>query len=97
MPLEKAKLEIVESKVDIERRVKQPVDFFAYPNGSFNYETVKAVKQSGFVGAVTCDPVWITPRTGRYEMGRMVISSEDFNIFRVMLSGIWGDYKEFST
>jgi peptidoglycan/xylan/chitin deacetylase (PgdA/CDA1 family) len=92
MPLEKAKREIVESKRDIEKMVKEPVDFFSYPDGSFNSEIIKAVEQSGFVGAVTCDPVWITPRTGRYEIGRMVIGSEDFNMFRVMLSGIWGDY-----
>jgi hypothetical protein len=26
----------------------------------------------------------------------MVITSENFNMFRVMLSGVWGDYREFS-
>lgn len=96
MPLENARLEIVESKRAIERRVKQTADFFAYPNGNFNSEIVKAVEQSGFVGAVTCDPVWITPRASPYRMGRMVITSENFNMFRVMLSGVWGDYREFS-
>jgi hypothetical protein len=95
LPLEKARFEIAESKRNIEGRVK-PIRFFSYPDGAFNSDIVEAVKQSGFVGAVTCDPVWVTCRPGRYRIGRMVITYEDFNMFRVMLSGIWGDYRGFS-
>jgi len=93
VPLEQAKLEIVQSKKDIEAKIGRQVGFFSYPDGRLNAELAEAVRESGFAGAMTCDPVWIVPGTDRYRMGRMVISSEDFNMFKVMLSGIWGDYR----
>lgn len=90
MPIERAASEIRESKSQIEKRVDQIVDFFAYPNGDFNSTIAKIVEDSGFSGAVTDEPVWITPTTNLFKLGRVGLT-DDFNMFRVLLSGIRGD------
>lgn len=90
IPLERARWEIVQSKNDIETRLGKPVSFFSYPNSIFNPEIVKLVEQSGFAGGITDNPVWITHRDNPYKLGR-IGAAEDFNIFKVMFCGFWGD------
>jgi peptidoglycan/xylan/chitin deacetylase (PgdA/CDA1 family) len=90
LPLGLARREIVESKKHIEEAIGKPANFFSYPSGIFNDEIVKIVSESGFVGAVTTNPKWITPRTNPYKLGRMAVS-QDYNLFRVILSGLAGD------
>jgi len=91
MPIERAASEIRESKSQIEKHIDQIVDFFAYPNGDFNSAIAKIVEDSGFSGAVTVEPVWITPTTNLFKLGRVGLYTDDFSTFRVLLSGIRGD------
>ncbi len=48
--------QIAGSKKDLEQRYGVPVTTFAYPSGEYNDETVRIVKDAGFVTAVTTHP-----------------------------------------
>jgi peptidoglycan/xylan/chitin deacetylase (PgdA/CDA1 family) len=83
-------LESVESsKRLLEQWTGSPIRFFAYPNGDFNAQVVKAVSKSGFKCALTTigrpakvgDDLFMIPRTG---IGRY--DSEE--LFAVRLLGI---------
>lgn len=45
--------EVKGSKDAIEERLDMPVEFFCYPSGDYDERVVNAVKQAGFLGAVT--------------------------------------------
>lgn len=45
--------EVKGSKDAIEERLNMPVEFFCYPSGDYDERVVNAVKQAGFLGAVT--------------------------------------------
>jgi peptidoglycan/xylan/chitin deacetylase (PgdA/CDA1 family) len=94
MSLERARREVIESRSDIEKQLNHPVTLFAYPNGDCSPEIVKILKEEGFVGAVTTNPVWITSRSSPYLLGRIMLFDEDFAILKLRLSGVLGDYKE---
>jgi peptidoglycan/xylan/chitin deacetylase (PgdA/CDA1 family) len=94
VPLETVDSEVRESKTRIENQIGLPVQFFAYPGGPFNSAIAKVVERCGFSGAVTTQPLWITDRCDPFVLGRMGVSWDDPNMFRVMLSGMWGDWKK---
>ena len=92
LPLEEAKREIIQSKKDIEEKLGQPVTAFSYPNGNFNPEIVKFMKD-GFTCAVTADiPKLITSKDNPYELNRLG-TTEDFNKFKVVFSGLYHDLR----
>jgi len=98
MSLEEARREIIESRSDIEKQLNHPVTLFAYPNGDCSPEIVKILREQGFVGALTLNPVWLTSRSSPYLLGRIQLSVEDdFGLFKLRLSGVLGDYKEIPT
>lgn len=93
LPLDQAELEIMQSKKDIERNLGEQINYFAYPDGSYNNELVRLVKQSGFTGAVAAvatERSWITPRSEIYSLNRIGMT-EGRNKSAVLLSGISGD------
>lgn len=47
------KYEIEKSKKDLEKLINTPVTAFAYPDGSFDDQVIKIVKETGFKSAVT--------------------------------------------
>ena len=96
IPIEKAKYEICESKSQIEKQIGQKVDYFAYPNGESDSALAKIVEESGFSGAVGVGQTWITHTTDRFRLGRVGIYWDTLNTFRLMLSGIAGDWEALS-
>lgn len=48
-----ARYEILNSKKDLEKLIHIPVVSFAYPDGSFDDESIKMVRQAGFKSAAT--------------------------------------------
>jgi peptidoglycan/xylan/chitin deacetylase (PgdA/CDA1 family) len=46
--LETVRIELTESRLDLESRLKTPIQHFAYPDGRFNSATVRAVEQAGY-------------------------------------------------
>jgi peptidoglycan/xylan/chitin deacetylase (PgdA/CDA1 family) len=92
LPLEEAKREILRSKKDIEENLGQSVTAFSYPNGNFNSEIVKFIKD-GFTCAVASGiSKLITLKDNPYELDR-ILAPEDFNKFRVALSGLYQDLR----
>jgi peptidoglycan/xylan/chitin deacetylase (PgdA/CDA1 family) len=94
-PLEVVDHEVRQSKTRIEDQVGLPVNFFAYPDGAFNSDIAKVVERIGFSGAVTMKPFWVTDGCDPFVLGRMGVSWDDLDMFRVMLSGMWGDWKKW--
>ena len=53
------KEEVEASKAILEQHVGRPVNWMAYPYGSFDNKVVAAVKRAGYIGAITTLPgVW---------------------------------------
>jgi len=92
MPLDTARQEIAYSKSEIQSRIEKAVDFFCYPNGVYNANVVNLVRESGFAGAVTIDPNWISAKTDPHMLGR-VPASDDFSTLKAVLCGLWGDLR----
>ncbi len=92
IPLKQAKDEIILSKKEIEKRLNREVSAFAYPNGDFNTEIVKLVKQAGFTCAVTVSDKFVSIEDDPYKLNRIWVC-EDPNKFKVMFCGLWGDLR----
>jgi peptidoglycan/xylan/chitin deacetylase (PgdA/CDA1 family) len=90
VPLSRARWEVSQSKRDVEMMLGKEVDFFAYPDGNFNGEIVKTVKNCGFAGAVAIGHRWVTPKNSIYRLPR-IGATENPDVFRLLLSGLWGD------
>jgi len=89
-PSERAKWEIIQSKKDIEEELGEEVSAFSYPNGDLSLELIELIKKCGFTCAVSILPKLITTTDCLYKLGR-IEGCEDFNKFKVMSSGLWGD------
>lgn len=50
---EGAEKEILESKEELEVKLKNPVNFFCYPVGKYSQEIIEMVSEAGYKGAVT--------------------------------------------
>jgi peptidoglycan/xylan/chitin deacetylase (PgdA/CDA1 family) len=50
---ETARIELTESKSDLERRMEKPCDLFAYPNGNHSPATRRLLEEAGFALAFT--------------------------------------------
>src|ERR1035437_3871237 len=93
MPLEQAAWEIIHSKKDIEKAIGKEVNTFSYPNGDFNPNLVKIIKESSFSCAVSVLPQKLIRTSDNiYTLGR-ISAMEDFEIFKVELCGLWGDIR----
>ena len=92
--LEQAKDEIVQSKKTIEENIAKEVYAFSYPNGNFNPELVRLVRDNGFTVAVSAPPYVsekpISAKDNPFELGR-IWPDEDFNKFILACSGLKGD------
>ena len=97
--------EIAGSKEAIEKHIKAPVDYFAYPLGGFTQEEEKLVKKAGYKGACTTNrgPEAST-ETDFYRIGRVSVRGSDpyFSFsnlykpmrFRAKLSGYYNLYRK---
>jgi peptidoglycan/xylan/chitin deacetylase (PgdA/CDA1 family) len=65
--------EIKGSKFLLEERLKNPVDFFCYPNGDYNNRVLETVATAGYKGAVTTKRGLIHRNDSPFEMRRSFI------------------------
>lgn len=82
--LQEARQEILESKNTIERELANPPDLFAYPVGrsqDYNGAVKDAVREAGFLGAVTAVFGNNTLETDRWELRRMGTDERDLPTF----------------
>lgn len=91
--LTKAKIEIQNSKNEIEYRTQNSVTSFAYPNGgldTFNEDIVELLKNSGFESAVTTVKGFAGSNDNLFQLKRYNIDGEDsLSTFKCKLSGIY--------
>ncbi len=80
------KEEIVGSKEQLEQELGVPVNFFAYPYGTYNSRVVQALKNAGFVGAAGTWASKIQSEGTLFDMPRMRVSGyTSFNEFVSLL------------
>lgn len=68
---ERAEEEMRSSKDVIERRLRRPVAFFAYPFGEYTPELMERARSAGFAGACTTEVGLFVPGQHRYAIKRM--------------------------
>ena len=68
------RFEITESRRILEERLKRSIDFFCYPNGSFDGNVVEFVRKS-YVAAVTAEYGGVRHGDDLYKMGRISADS----------------------
>lgn len=66
-----AKYEIEESKKELEKLLGIPIVSFAYPDGSFDDQAIKLVKEAGFKSAVTAIHGFEINRENKYSIYRI--------------------------
>lgn len=67
------KEEIVESKNFLEKMYKKKIISFAYPHGSYNENTLKLMKETGFKNACTTEERPVTRKTDPYRLPRFMV------------------------
>jgi peptidoglycan/xylan/chitin deacetylase (PgdA/CDA1 family) len=68
--------EVVGARRALQREFTAKVDFFSYPQGSFDERVAQAVEAAGFLGAATLDEGLATP-DAPYELKRIPIKNGD--------------------
>jgi peptidoglycan/xylan/chitin deacetylase (PgdA/CDA1 family) len=68
--------EVAGSREMLQRRFHQPVNFFCYPAGRFDRDTIRAVRRAGYRGATTELPGQAS-RNAMYELHRIRVDGSD--------------------
>jgi peptidoglycan/xylan/chitin deacetylase (PgdA/CDA1 family) len=79
-------MEIAGSKQEIEKRLCRKVEHFCYPAGAFNPETIEAVRNAGYVSAVTTIQGFARPGADLFTLNR-ISGDGDLKRFRSVVSG----------
>lgn len=95
MPLVQAKEEILQSKEELEQILQSKVNYFAYPNGKYQYDFnddhVSWVKKCGFLGAVSTNWGTVSLNSDRFKLARF--TPWDKNPYKFMLRLLQYRYK----
>lgn len=83
------KVEIEKSRLDISNRSSQPVYWFAYPYGFWNEDTLRWVKKSGYLGAVTTRVGLATTKDDPYLLDRIPIIPSKLPVALDLRLRIW--------
>jgi hypothetical protein len=65
--------ELTTARQTLRSRYNVPVNWFAYPSGSYDDTVVAAVRAAGFVGATTISPGWAGPQADRFRLPRLEV------------------------
>ncbi len=65
--------EITESKEKLEKLLDKEINFFSYPYGRYNKNTIDALKNAGYFGAFTTKRGKVSQKDNPYELKRLVI------------------------
>ena len=79
-------MEIAGSKREIEKRLCRKVEHFCYPAGAYNPETIEAVRNAGYVSAVTTTQGFARPGADPFTL-RRISGDDDLMRFRSEVSG----------
>jgi len=90
LPLGDVEEEVSLSKEIIENELHRKVYSFVYSNGNYNENILNIMKNNGFQCAVTIENGFVTPKSNPFKLPR-IGASNDYNIFKILLSGILND------
>jgi peptidoglycan/xylan/chitin deacetylase (PgdA/CDA1 family) len=65
--------DLTSARQTLRSRYGVPVNWFAYPSGSYDDAAVAAVRTAGFMGATTISPGWAGPRGDRFRLPRLEV------------------------
>jgi peptidoglycan/xylan/chitin deacetylase (PgdA/CDA1 family) len=66
--------DLTAARQTLRSRYGVPVNWFAYPLGSYDDAAVAAVRAAGFVGATTISPGWAGPQSDHYRLPRLEVA-----------------------
>jgi len=92
IPLEKARREIIDSKMQLEDILGCSVTFFAYPSGMFAVEHVEMLREAGYTAAVTVAPGVNGEKENIFHLRRTEVSCWDTLFLPLKLRGAF-DWK----
>ena len=93
IPLKQAEKEIIESKKDIEKKIKKPINTFCYPNGQpgdYNDDIKNILRENGFICSLTLLFKTVTKKSDLFELGR-IFTVDNFSFFKLNISGFLTD------
>lgn len=67
--------EIIKSKQKLDSLLSQDTRHFCYPNGSYNSDTLRLLREQGFKLAVTIEPGWVKPSDDRLTLKRVWVGN----------------------
>jgi hypothetical protein len=70
-----ASSEVQTARSTLSSRYGVPINWFAYPRGSYDAGVIAAVRGAGFVGAQTSNAGWATQQGDRYRLPRLEVLS----------------------
>jgi peptidoglycan/xylan/chitin deacetylase (PgdA/CDA1 family) len=68
--------EVGQSREQLQQRFHVPVDFFCYPSGRYDAESIKAVQDAGYLGATTTDE-GLASKDEIYTLKRIRVAGSD--------------------
>jgi peptidoglycan/xylan/chitin deacetylase (PgdA/CDA1 family) len=85
IPSNRVRLEVEQSKADLEEKLGEQADFFAYPNGNWDDRVRRAVEQAGYRAAVITENRRNDHSTDPFLIGRL-------NVHEGMSTSPWGRF-----
>lgn len=92
MQAKEALEEIRGSKERLEIALKERVETFSYPNGDYNEQTVRQVRESGYKLAFGTNPEYVSPKADQYQLGRINIHEDmtcNIPMFLSKIARLW--------
>lgn len=65
---------MVDSRKVLEKIINKPVKYVAYPNGSYNDNSIKACRNAGYVMAFRTHENWCNKKDGMYSLNRIYMN-----------------------
>ncbi len=85
-----ARLEIRESRIQLERLVRKPVKLFSFPYGAFSEELVACCREEGYERVFSTLPLLANTSSSGFVTGRVNVSPADTRLeFRLKLCGCY--------
>ena len=89
-----ARIEIFESKQQLEEAFQLNIHTISYPNGDYSERDVQMAKAAGYSCGITVDYGFNTPETDLFRLKRLSVNdTDDMNELIVKSSGVWAFLK----
>jgi peptidoglycan/xylan/chitin deacetylase (PgdA/CDA1 family) len=80
-PILTQRKEILDGKMDLQKRLNKEIGGFAYPHGNYNQETISILREGEFDYAVTTEPRYTIQSARKFELPRFQVKNWNENTF----------------